>query len=369
MDNSSIVRFKDLTVVDPVLRGRLLDAVAAVLDSGQLLMGPQVARLEDRIARYCGRKFCVGVSSGTDALYLALRALDIGVGDEVICPAMSWVATANAIAMTGATPVFIDVRRDQNLDPDLIEPAVTSRTKAVLPVHFTGRLADMAAIATVARRHGLKIVEDAAQAFGARENGVLAGGFGDVAAFSLNPMKVLVGYGENGAVLTDDESLRDRLTALRYLGAVDKERCDFIALNAKMDEIQAAMLQVSLDILEPQLVRRREIAAYYSERLSDVVGCPPPPDERTVAFDYQIVAEDRAALIDHLARAGIETRVKHPILMPDQPVYRHLPTADLPVARHLVARILSLPLHDKLERVQLDQVIAAIRAFYQGPAR
>ena len=347
---ASRIRFRDLAVDDPALRDRLLAAVASVLDSGQLLMGPEVARLEQRLAQYCGRSHCVGVSSGTDALYLAIRALEIGPGDEVICPAMSWVATANAIAMTGATPVFVDVGHDQNIAPALIEPAVTARTKAVLPVHFTGRLADMPAITAVARRHGLKIIEDAAQAFGAKDGDTVAGGFGDVAAFSLNPMKVLAGYGESGAVLTDDAAVRDTLLALRYLGTVDKERCEHIALNAKMDEIQAALLQVSLDTLEPLFAVRREMAAYYSEQLSGVVGCPPAPDERTVVFDYQIVAEDRAALISHLAEAGIETRVKHPILMPDQPVYRHLPTGPLPMARHLVSRILSLPLHEKLDR-------------------
>lgn len=367
------VRYRDLAVDDPDLRQRLLAAIDEVLRDGRLLMGPAVERWERLIAEYCGARFCVGVSSGTDAIYLALRVSGVGHGDEVIVPAMSWVATLNAVVTTGATPIFVDIGDDLNIDVDKIESAITERTRVLLPVHYTGRLCDMEAIRAIASRHNLTVVEDAAQAFGAADEHGRAGGLGHAAAFSLNPMKVFPGYGEVGAVLVNDEVADERLRALRYLGTVNKEICVEPALNFKMDTIQAAMMLVSFEKLDPALDRRLEIAARYDEGLRDVVGCPLPPasltDRKSVFFDYTITTPDRAGMRAFLEDQGIEAKVRHPLLLPHHPAYKRYDRGGLPNAERLVKEIISLPIHEKLTEDQVDYVIDAVRSFCsQRPA-
>lgn len=364
------VRYRDLAVEDPDLRRRLLNAVDEVLRDGRMLMGPAVEEWEQRIAEYCGTQFCIGVSSGTDAIYLALRAHDIGPGDEVIIPAMSWVATVNAVVMTGATPIFVDIGDDLNIDVSQIEPAITSRTRAILPVHYTGRLCDMAAIRGIAEFHRLVVIEDAAQAFGAMDENGRAGGLGDAGAFSLNPMKVFPGYGEVGAVLTNDPKINERLRALRYLGTINKEVCIEPALNFKIDTIQAAMMLVSFDRLEPALERRLAIAARYHDGLQNTVGCPLPPasaqDRRSVFFDYTIKAARRPELHQFMEERGVEVKIRHPLLLPQHPAYRHLDRRTSPNAERLVKQILSLPIHEKLLDSQIDYVIGTISEFYEN---
>jgi dTDP-4-amino-4,6-dideoxygalactose transaminase/methionyl-tRNA formyltransferase len=364
------VRFRDLAVTDADLRARLLAAVDEVLRDGRLLMGPAVEKWERLIADFCGAPSCVGVSSGTDAIYLALRALGIGAGDEVILPAMSWVATLNAVVMTGALPVLVDIGDDLNIDVAAIAPAITSRTRAIMPVHYTGRLCDMNAIAAIAATHKLLVVEDAAQAFGAAEGGRRAGSFGDTAAFSLNPMKVFPGYGEVGAVLMRSPEAEKRTKALRYLGTVNKEVCIEPALNFKIDTIQAAMMLVSFDRLEPGIRRRLQIATRYDEGLKNWVLCPPAPadfnDRRCVFFDYTIATPRRRELRKFLEGKGIEVKIRHPLLLCDHPAYRHLKRAPLPNAERLVKEILSLPIHDKLSDAQVDYVIDSVGEFFRG---
>jgi dTDP-4-amino-4,6-dideoxygalactose transaminase len=364
------VRFRDLAVTDADLRARLLAAVDEVLRDGRLLMGPAVEKWERLIADYCGAAYCVGVSSGTDAIYLALRALGIGAGDEVIVPAMSWVATLNAVALTGATPVLVDIGEDINIEVAAIEPAITPRTRAIMPVHYTGRLCDMDAIAAIAAKHELLVVEDAAQAFGASDGGRRAGSFGDVAAFSLNPMKVFPGYGEVGAVLVSTQAAEHRTKALRYLGTINKEVCIEPALNYKIDTIQAAMMLVSFDKLEPGIERRLKIATRYHEGLKDLVQCPPPPsnfnDRRCVFFDYTVATPRRRDLRKHMEARGIEVKIRHPLLLCDHPAYQHLKGPPLPTAERLVKEILSLPIHEKLTDAQVDYVIDSAREFFHG---
>jgi dTDP-4-amino-4,6-dideoxygalactose transaminase len=366
------VRYRDLSIQDPELRARLLNVVDELLRDGRLLMGPAVEQWEELIASYCGARYCVGVSSGTNAIYLALRAFDIGPGDEVIVPAMSWIATANAVVVAGATPVFVDVGDDLNIDVSDAEAAITPRTRAILPVHYTGRLCDMTSIGALAARHGLLVIEDAAQAFGAADAGKRAGGFGDAAAFSLNPMKVFPGFGEVGAVLVDDPKIYERLRALRYLGTVNKEICVEPSLNHKIDTIQAAMMLVSYDGVEPALVRRIEIASRYCRRLKDLVGCPEAPrsvaDRRSVFFDYTITTPQRTDLRRFLEARGIEVKIRHPLLMSQQPAYRHLNPRPLPRAEYLVKRILSLPIHEKLDDGQIDYVSEQVANFHSRVA-
>ena len=361
------VRFRDLSVSDEALRAELLDAVDRVLAHGQILLGPEVAEFEAMVAKDCGRKFCVGVGSGTDALFLALKALEIGPGDEVITTPLSWIATLNAIHLTGATAVFADIGEDMNIHPERITDAIGPKTRALVPVHFNGRLCDMSAIGKIARDHGLLLVEDAAQAYGASRLGRAAGSVGDAAAFSFNPMKVLPGYGETGAVVTDDPAVRDRLLALRYLGTEDREVCRWPSLNAKIDTLQAAMLLVSRRYFETAVARRLEIARTYSAELAAAVTCPQVadgPDRPSVFFDYQILSEERDALREFLAARGIETKVKHWPLMPDQPAYAGLERPPLPVAERVVRRNLCLPIHEKMTDADVDYVIAAIKDFF-----
>ena len=364
----TIVRYRDLAVEDDDFRARLRDVFDRVLAHGQLIMGPEVEKFERTVAAFCGTEHCVGVASGTSAIYLALKALGVGPGDEVITTPMSWVATLNAINATGATPVFADIRDDLNIDPGAVTAAVTHRTKAIVPVHYTGRICDMDTILETAHENGLLVVEDAAQAMGAKlPDGRRAGGLGHAGAFSLNPMKVLYGFGEAGAVTTDDADAVKTLEALRYLGTENKEVCIVPELNHKIDALQAALLCESFAELGPVLAARKSIARRYSEALRDVVDCPDVPPEgnySAIFFEYTIAADDRDGLRVYLAERGIETKVRHPILMPDQPAYAHLERPGIPVARRQVERILSLPCHEKLGDDQLDFVIASVREFY-----
>jgi dTDP-4-amino-4,6-dideoxygalactose transaminase len=362
------VRFRDLSVSDPTLRARLLAVVDDVLRDGRLLMGPAVEQWEQLVANYCGARYCVGVCSGTNALYLALRAFDIGPGDEVIVPALSWVATANAVALTGATPVFVDIGDDLNIDVRDAKAAITSKTRAILLVHYTGRLCDMQSIAALAEQHGLLLVEDASQAFGATNEAGRAGSFGHAAAFSLNPMKLFPGFGEVGAVLVNDAAICERLHALRYVGTVNKEICVEPSLNHKIDTIQAAMMLVSFETVEPAIVRRLEIARRYHEHLQNLVGCPEPPrssaDRRSVFFDYTVTTPRRTDLRRFLEEKGIEVKVRHPLLMSQQPAHRHLARRPLANAERLVKQILSLPIHEKLTDSQVDYVAEQVSSFF-----
>jgi dTDP-4-amino-4,6-dideoxygalactose transaminase len=366
------VRYRDLSIEDPELRARLLNVIDELLRDGRLLMGPAVEKWEELVANYCGARYCVGVSSGTNAIYLALRAFDIGPGDEVIVPALSWIATANAVVLAGATSVFADVGNDLNIDVSDAEAAITPNTRAILPVHYTGRLCDMTSIGALAERYGLLVIEDAAQAFGAADAGGRAGGFGDAAAFSLNPMKVFPGFGEVGAVLADDPKICERLRALRYLGTVNKEICVEPSLNHKIDTIQAAMMLVSYDRVEPALVRRLEIASRYCQRLKDLVGCPEAPrfaaDRRSVFFDYTITTPRRTGMRRFLESRGIEVKIRHPLLMSQQPAYQHLNRRPLPNAERLVKQILSLPIHEKLTDGEIDYVADSISSFNSAAA-
>jgi dTDP-4-amino-4,6-dideoxygalactose transaminase len=282
---------------------------------------------------------------------------------------MSWVATANAVVAAGATPVFVDIGDDLNIDVALIESSITKKTRAILPVHYTGRLCEMSVIQAIASRHGLKIIEDAAQAFGAADDHRRAGGCGDAAAFSLNPMKVFPGYGEVGAVLVNDSASDRRLRALRYLGTVNKEICIEPVLNFKIDTIQAAMMLVSFERVEPALDRRIAIAARYHQGLRGIVGCPPAPmhekDRRCVFFDYTITTPHRSELRRFLEERGIEAKIRHPLLLPQHPAHRNFAKGSLPNGERLVNQILSLPIHEKLTDEQVEYVIDAVRAFHR----
>jgi dTDP-4-amino-4,6-dideoxygalactose transaminase len=358
------VPFLDLGVRDERERKAIFDAIGAVLDHGRVILGPEVNELERRLAVACGRGYGVGVGSGTDALILGLKALGIGPGDEVITTPLSWLATASAILANGATAVFADIDETLNIDPSTIEPLITPRTKAVLPVHFAGRLARMAEIGDIAKRYNLLIIEDGSQAFGATLGGKPCGSFGDLACISLGPMKLLGALGDAGIVLTDRPEVAERLRRLRHSGVSERDYCLEVSHNCRLDTLQAAVLLQRLTRQSAIVARRREIAERYGRELAHIVGTPPMlPGHGDVFYTYPIRTSHRDALRRHLADEGIETRIHHPITMNDQPAFQGKVRGHSPLARRLVHEILSIPVHEKLSACQQGAVICAIKGF------
>lgn len=349
-------------------RGRLLAAVDRVMRDGEYILGREVEDFEARFARLCGVGHAVGVANATDALTLALKAVGVRPGDEVITAPNSFVASAGAIAQAGAKPVFVDVKPDQLMDPAKLAGALTRRTKAILPVHLTGKICDMAAISRFARRHKLKVVEDAAQAVGALRGGRPAGSFGDAACFSFHPLKNLNAAGDAGAVVTDDARTAERLRLLRNHGLVSRNEVAFWGYNSRLDTLQAAILGLRLKGLAGVTRLRRRNAALYREGLRGVVECPADePGSRDVYHLFVIQADRRDALRDFLKKSGISTAVHYPVPIHLQPAARSSGArkGDFPEAERQSTRILSLPVHQHLEPRQIEHVIARIREFYR----
>ncbi|OGG09608.1 hypothetical protein A2154_03055 [Candidatus Gottesmanbacteria bacterium RBG_16_43_7] len=361
------VPFLDLRVLDKTEKKALLAAAERVFTHGRIVLGPEVGELEDKLAKFCQRKYAVGVNSGTDALILGLKAAGIGPGDEVITTSLSWVATANAIAILGARPVFADIDDDLNISPESVKRLVSKKTKAILPVHFTGRICRMNEILTVARKNKLLVIEDAAQAFGAIRGGRPVGSFGDIACFSTNPMKVYAALGEAGFVVTNSKRTYDRLVSLRYNGTVNKETCIEVSLNGRIDTVQAAMLLVRLKTFQKLINRRRRNAAFYDRELkgiSAVLTPPVPAGAEHVYYTYTLRARKRDQLRVYLENHGIETKIQHPILMPDQPVYLTCRRDKLIRAKRMVGEIVCIPVHEKLTSSDLKYIAKHIKAFY-----
>ncbi len=349
------------------LTRELLAAVEDGLSSGQFILGAAVEEFEQQFAEVCGVKHAIGVGNGTDAIILALRGLGIGVGDEVITASNSFLASASAIVMAGATPVFADVQDDLNLDPAAVEAAITERTRAILPVHLTGRPADMRALLEIAERHELLVIEDAAQAVGAAYDGQPVGSFGAAGCFSLHPLKNLAAAGDGGVITTNDDRLADWLRQARNHGLRDRNTCDFWSVNSRLDALQAAMLTVKLRCLDKWTVARRANAAYYRERLADVVTVPDEkPEEYSVYHTFVIQAERRNELQRFLAERNIGSAVHYPIPIHLQPAAMDLGyrLGSLPMTERLAGQILSLPVHPKLNEEQLAHVVRAVRDFY-----
>lgn len=349
------------------LKPALLAAIEKVIDRGDFILGAEVTEFESRFAALCGARYAVGVDNGTSALFLTLRALGIGPGDEVITAPNSFLASASAIALTGAIPVFVDVRKDYTIDPALIERAITSRTKGIIPVHLTGRPAEMNSILDLARHYQIHVVEDCAQAVGARHRGRQVGSFGIAGCFSLHPLKNLSALGDGGVITTDDPELRERLCKARNHGLLNRNECEAWSPNCRLDTIQAAALLIKMDHLAEWTEKRRLIAAYYRDQLGDVVGIPEEePFQYCVYHTFVIQVEERDALQRHLAAKGIETKVHYPIPIHCQKAAAGLryPPGSFPVAEKQSRQILSLPIYPELSEEQVRFVAAAIRGFY-----
>ena len=358
------IPFRDLSVRDPKVKKELLDAVERVLTHGRILLGPETQQFEEAIAERCSTKYAIGVGSGTSAIYLSLKALRIGEGDEVITTPLTWVATTNSIVLNGATPVFVDIKEDLNINADLIEKAITPRTKAIMPVHFLGKMCDIRKIAQIAEKYNLALIEDAAQAFGASVDGRPAGSFSTIGAFSMNPMKVLCAFGEAGVCVTNDRALAEKLQSLRYAGTINKEDCQETSINGRLDTLQAAMMLVNLKYVDQKIAGRLKIAKQYGSGLEKVVICPKIDDTVHAWYSYTIIVERRHELMRFLAERGIETKIYHPILMPHHTAYRGKFKCSIPVAEELVQKILALPNEEFLTESQIQYIIDSINEFY-----
>ena|SRR5437867_653522 len=351
------------------IKAELLAAAERVIDGGRYILGPQLAKLEQKLAEYIGVEHVVGMSSGTCALHLLLKGLGVAKGDEVITVPNSFVATAAAIAVSGGVPVFVDVAEDMNIDPTLIESAVSPRTKGIVVVHLTGRPAKMSEVLKVAQKHHLFVVEDAAQAIGAKRNGKQVGTFGDAAAFSCHPLKNLFAFGDSGFVTTSYGELYKRMWMSRSHGMSSREICDFWAYNCRMDELHAAMLLVNLKQLPVWTERRRELAFRYNDALRPYVRVPEEaPGEYCVYQTYMIQTQRRDELEGYLLANGVEALTHYRVPLHLQPAAGELGYAEtsLPVAERLCREILSLPLYPAMTEAQQDYVIGLIARFYES---
>jgi dTDP-4-amino-4,6-dideoxygalactose transaminase len=363
----------DLTRQYKTIKPQIDRAVLDVLAAGVYINGSNVRALEDEIARYAGTQHAVALNSGTDALHLALRALDIGPGDEVITTPFTFVATTEAIGMVGATPVFADIDpRTFNLDPSSIERAVTPRTRAILPVHLYGLMSGMDEVLAIAARHGLAVVEDCAQAIGAHWDGRPAGSAGTIGCFSFFPSKNLGAYGDGGMLVTGDAEIAARVRRLRAHGAAVKYHHDELGVNSRLDEIQAAILRVKLQHLDEWIESRRAVAARYTTSLSHLSAVETPSSpagSRHVYHQYTVRVGERDEVARALERGGIQTMIYYPVPLHLQAVHASLGygTGDFPQAEAAASDVLSLPMFPELEDVEIDRTIAELDSAVRSP--
>ena len=361
------IKLVDLQRQYQTIRDEVLAAFDTALSGMQLFLGPNVRAFEAEFADYCGVDAAIGVGSGTDALYLALRACEIGPGDEVITVANSFIATVEAIVMAGAKPVFVDVDPETaTMNPEKVSAAITPRTRALMPVHLYGQAAEMNQLMAIAQEYGLRMIEDASQAQGARYNGRRVGSWGDIAAFSLYYSKNLGGYGEAGIVTTNDPLLAERVRMLRDHGSRKRYHHELIGMNSRLDELQAAILRIKLRRLDDWNRARRAHAKVYSTLLQDIVTLPVErANAEHIYYTYVIEANDRDALQAALTAQGVQTGIHYPVPLHLQPACADFacPQGSLPITEHLAGRILSLPMFPELTEQEIDRVCDAIRAY------
>lgn len=361
-----MIPFLDLKAQYSQIKPEIDAAVARVIGSANFILGPEVTAFEQRFAEYCRTAHCRAVNSGTSALHLALLAAGIGPGDEVITVSMTFVATTAAILYSGAKPVFVDVDPvTWTMNPSLIEAAITPRTKAIMPVHLHGLMADMDPIMSIARRHGLVVIEDAAQAHGAEYKGRRAGSVGDLGCFSFYPGKNLGAFGEGGAVVTDRPDLARRVSLLRDWGQEAKYKHVVAGYNYRMDGIQGAVLNVKMNHIESWTEARRSLAERYDQLLSDLklAGPRPPWYSRHVYHVYAVRLSRRDEALRSLRDASIDAGIHYPVPVHLQKAYAELGyrPGDLPVTEMLASEFLSLPIYPELSPEQVAEVVSTLK--------
>ncbi len=358
------IPFLDLKAAYLELQPEIDAAIKRVLESGWYILGEEVDAFEQEYAAYCETKHCVGLANGLDALHLALLALGVGAGDEVIVPSNTYIATWLAVSQCGATPIPVEPdAATYNIDPTRIEAAITPRTKVILPVHLYGQPADMDPILAIARKHGLKVLEDGAQAHGARYKGKRLGAHGDVVAWSFYPGKNLGAYGDGGAITTDNAEIAERIRVLRNYGSRVKYVNDVRGFNSRLDPIQAAALRVKLKVLDAWNARRSETASSYQTKLANVgLRLPFVPEWAEPAWHLYVVQHpQREVLQKKLGGVGISTMIHYPIPPHLQGAYAELGygVGAFPIAEHIHQAVLSLPMGPSLTQEHVNQVIAA----------
>lgn len=363
----------DLQAQHGEIREEVLEAVTRVIDSQKFILGEEVKKLEEEIATYCTAKFAIGCASGSDALFLALMALDCGPGSEVLTSPFTFFATAGAIVRAGARPVFVDIEPDTfNLDPNQVEQALRKHpnVKAIIPVHLFGQCADMDPLTTIAKNHGIAVIEDAAQAIGSEYKGRRAGSLGDTACFSFFPSKNLGGYGDGGMLTTNDERIARKLAALRVHGGTRKYYHEWVGINSRLDALQAAVLRVKFRRLDNWTAARQRNADRYRALISDL-GIPviaprqAPYASRHVYNQFTIRCGQRDALQAHLKQNGVGTEVYYPLPLHLQDCFAELgyQKGDLPVSEQAAAEALSLPVYSELPNDDIEQVCRLMREF------
>lgn len=350
--------FVDLKTQQARIRDEVENNIRAVLDHGKYIMGPEVAELEQRLADFVGVKHCVGVSSGTDAVLIALMALGVAPGDEIITTPFTFIATGEVISLIGAKPVFVDIDPETfNIDPSKIEPAITTRTRAILPVSLYGQCADFEAINSIAEKHGLPVIEDAAQSFGATFKGRRSCGLSTMGCTSFFPSKPLGAYGDGGACFTSDDSLAKAMREIRVHGQDRRYHHPRIGINGRLDTLQAAILLAKMNIYPDELQARQQVGKNYTKLIKESCDHVIPPciaDGNTSAYaQYTVLVKKREQVQKALVSEGIPTAIHYPVPLHKQPVFADI-TVELPVAESMAEKVISLPMHPYL--VQSDQV-------------
>ena len=356
------MQFIDLAAQQARIKDQIDAGIRKVLAHGQYILGPEVAELEEKLAAFCGAKYCIGVANGTDALQIALMALGVGAGDEVITPGFTYIATAETVALLGAKPVYVDVcENTYNLDPAKLEAAITERTKAIIPVSLYGQCADFDAINAVAAKHNLPVIEDAAQSFGASYKGRQSCNLSTIACTSFFPSKPLGCYGDGGAVFTNDENLAAAIRQIARHGQDRRYHHIRVGVNSRLDTLQAAILLPKLAILDEEIRLRGEVAQMYAQELARAGIAAPFVEAHNVSAyaQYTVRVPNRAAVQASLKDAGIPTAVHYPIPLNKQPAVAS--DAALPVGDLLAAEVMSLPMHPYLDKAQVQRIAAALQ--------
>ena len=353
------VPFVDLKAQYESIKGDIDDAVQSILNQSLFVGGEVVSQFEIAFASYLGVRNCIGVANGTDALEISLKALDIGPGDEVIVPALSWISTASAVNNVGAEPVFVDVLADERtINSELVAEKITENTKAIIPVHLYGLPARMHEICEVAKKYGLKVIEDCAQAHGAEINGKKVGTFGDLSVFSFYPSKNLGAFGDAGAIVTDSERLKEKCRLISNLGQPKKNDHVILGRNSRLDALQAAVLKVKLAHLDNWIKYRNEVAKWYNTQLGSVVKPLVPEGLKHVYHLYVIQSPRRDDLMNKLREGDIGYALHYPTPLPHLKSYAYKThvTGDFPNAEKLCAEVLSLPMYAELTEEEVEQV-------------
>ncbi len=360
------IPFIDLTEQYLTVKDEIDAGLKTVIEKGNFILGQEAKDFEQEFARYCGVQFGVGVNSGTDALYLALAALGVGPGDEVIVPSFTFIATALCISSTGATPVFVDIEEETyNIDPHAVEAAITPRTKAVIPVHIYGQSADMQEILDLAQRHNIKVVEDAAQAHGARYQGKRIGSLGDAACFSFYPTKGLGAFGDAGMLITNDKHIYQTAASLRDYGRVDRYAHKVKGHNSRLDTIQAVVLAAKLKHLDEWNKMRQEHASYYARLLKGEkeIRVPFMKGDRTHVFQtFAVRVPQRDQVMERMQKRGVGVLIHYPIPLHLQEAYQelHHKLGDFPESENMARETLSLPMFPHMKKEQIEYVCEAL---------